>query len=84
MSFNIPTVPLGKNGPKIPQQGIGLMGLSFNGPTKSDEERLKFLDDVYATGERFWDSADFYGDSEDLLGKWFKKSGKRDEIFLGE
>lgn len=23
-----------------------------------------------------------YGDSEDLLGKWFKRTGKRDEIFL--
>ena len=23
-----------------------------------------------------------YQDSEDLLGKWFKRTGKRDEIFL--
>jgi aryl-alcohol dehydrogenase-like predicted oxidoreductase len=23
-----------------------------------------------------------YGDSEELLGKWFKRTGKRDEIFL--
>lgn len=23
-----------------------------------------------------------YADSEDLLGKWFKRTGKRDEIFL--
>jgi aryl-alcohol dehydrogenase-like predicted oxidoreductase len=23
-----------------------------------------------------------YGDSEELLGKWFKKTGKRDQIFL--
>lgn len=23
-----------------------------------------------------------YGDSEDLLGKWFKRTGKRDEVFL--
>ena len=26
--------------------------------------------------------ADIYGDSEELLGKWFAKTGKRDEIFL--
>ena len=26
--------------------------------------------------------ADIYGDSEDLLGKWFARTGKRDEIFL--
>lgn len=23
-----------------------------------------------------------YGDSEDLVGKWFARTGKRDEIFL--
>lgn len=23
-----------------------------------------------------------YGDSEELLGKWFKRTGKRDQIFL--
>ena len=27
-----------------------------------DEERLKFLDHVYESGERFWDSADMYMD----------------------
>jgi aryl-alcohol dehydrogenase-like predicted oxidoreductase len=26
--------------------------------------------------------ADIYGDSEELLGKWFKRTGKRNEIFL--
>jgi aryl-alcohol dehydrogenase-like predicted oxidoreductase len=31
---------------------------------------------------RSGDSADVYGESEDLLGKWFKRTGKRDEIFL--
>ena len=24
----------------------------------------------------------FYGDNEELLAKWFKKTGKRDQIFL--
>lgn len=33
-------------------------------------------------GETFWDSADLYMDNEDLIGKWFKRTGKRDEIFL--
>lgn len=27
-------------------------------------------------------SSSLYGDNEDLLGKWFKRTGKRDEIFL--
>ena len=27
-------------------------------------------------------SLDIYGDNEDLIGKWFKRTGKRNEIFL--
>ncbi len=66
----LPTRPLGKDGPQVTALGIGFMGLSaFYGSTASDEERLKFLDHVYASGQRFWDTADMYGDSEDLLGK---------------
>jgi Aldo/keto reductase family len=46
-------------------------GLSaFYGATAPDEERMKFLDHVYKSGQRFWDSADIYGDNEDLLGKY--------------
>ena len=41
------------------------------------------LDAVWNSGERFWDSADIYMDSEDLLSQWFKKNpGKREQIFL--
>lgn len=59
------------------------MGLSaFYGKPESDEERFKILDRAYEMGERFWDSADIYQDSEDLIGKWFKRTGKRDDIFL--
>lgn len=28
------------------------------------------------------DSADIYADNEDLLGAWFKRTGRRDEVFL--
>ena len=41
---------------------------SFYGKPKPDEERFKILDQCYNAGELFWDSADMYGDSEDLLG----------------
>ena len=59
------------------------MGLSgFYGATDSDEDRFKLLDAAYAMGETFWDSADVYMDSEDLIGKWFQRTGKRDDIFL--
>ncbi|KAL1890301.1 hypothetical protein Sste5346_008303 [Sporothrix stenoceras] len=78
------TRQLGPNGPEVTSIGIGLMGLSvFYGALPSDEERFAFLDHVYESGNRFWDTADMYGDSEDLLGKWFKQHpGRREEIFL--
>lgn len=69
-AVKLPTVPLGKIGSQVTRLGFGMMGLSaFYGAVKSDEERLQLLDEVYAAGELFWDSADVYGDSEDLIGK---------------
>jgi aryl-alcohol dehydrogenase-like predicted oxidoreductase len=49
----------------------------------NDEERLKVLDRAWELGCVNWDSADMYGDSEDLLGKWFKlHPERRGDIFL--
>jgi aryl-alcohol dehydrogenase-like predicted oxidoreductase len=63
--------------------GFGAMGISaFYGAVESDEERFKVLDAAYDNGCKFWDTADVYNDSEDLLGKWFKRTGKRNDIFL--
>ncbi|KAI0072149.1 Aldo/keto reductase [Panus rudis PR-1116 ss-1] len=81
MSSRLPTRRIGDT--PVPAIGYGAMGIAaFYGPVKPDEERLKFLDELYALGGTFWDTADVYGDSEDLIGKWFKKTGKRDDIFL--
>ncbi|RMZ81110.1 hypothetical protein DV738_g2433, partial [Chaetothyriales sp. CBS 135597] len=82
--IRLPTRKLGKNGPEITSIGYGFMGLSaFYGKVGNDEERLALIDHIYASGERNWDTADMYGDSEDLLGKWFKQNpGKREQIFL--
>ncbi|KAL9063670.1 MAG: hypothetical protein Q9161_009348 [Pseudevernia consocians] len=83
MAPSLPTRQLGKNGPQVTALGFGAMGLSaFYGKPESDEDRFKILDKAYEMGERFWDSADVYMDSEDLIGKWFKRTGKRDDIFL--
>ncbi|KAJ9652047.1 hypothetical protein H2198_008709 [Neophaeococcomyces mojaviensis] len=81
---SFPTKKLGKNGPQVTQMGFGLMGLSaFYGKPKPDEERYAMLDHVYNSGELFWDSADMYQDSEDLIGRWFKRNpGAREKIFL--
>jgi aryl-alcohol dehydrogenase-like predicted oxidoreductase len=79
----IPKRQLGENGPLIPRLGFGAMGISaFYGKPDPDSERFTVLDKCLELGETFWDSADIYQDSEDLIGKWFKRTGKRDEIFL--
>ena len=73
---SIPTRRLGKNGPQVAALGFGAMGLSlsaFYGTPISDEERFKVLDRAIELGSTFIDSADIYGDNEDLLGKYFKK-----------
>lgn len=82
--MSLPTAPLGKNGPEVVRLGFGMMGLSaFYGATKSDEERLVLLDQAFAMGATNWDTADIYGDSEDLLKKWFDANpDKREKIFL--
>ena len=45
----------------------------FYGTPASDEERFKVFDRVIQLGSTYIDTADMYGDSEDLLGKYFKK-----------
>ncbi|OSD08538.1 Aldo/keto reductase [Trametes coccinea BRFM310] len=63
--------------------GYGMMGLSSAyGDKLPDEDRFKLLDTLYELGCTNWDTADIYFDSEDLLGKWFQRTGKRGEIFL--
>ncbi|RFU29711.1 hypothetical protein B7463_g6640, partial [Scytalidium lignicola] len=83
MAPRLQTRQLGRNGLSVTALGFGTMGLSaYCFPAAPGEERLQFLDYVYNSGSHGWDTADVYGDSEVLLGKWFAKSGKRSEIFL--
>ena len=49
-----------------------------------DPERLAFLDEVYNGGCLNWDTAEGYADSEELIGKWFARSGKRNEVGISE
>jgi aryl-alcohol dehydrogenase-like predicted oxidoreductase len=54
------------------------------GPRGSDEERMALLDRAHELGEWFWDTADVYFDSADLVGKWIRKNPqKAKDIFLG-
>ncbi|KAL7786430.1 NADP-dependent oxidoreductase domain-containing protein [Trichoderma afarasin] len=75
---------LGKDGPLIPAIGFGTMGMSIAyGPAASDAERLELLDRAWALGCTNWDTADVYGDSEDIIGKWFAlHPERRKDIFL--
>ncbi|KAK7740951.1 hypothetical protein SLS53_005014 [Cytospora paraplurivora] len=84
MPPQLPTHKLGKHGPDVSALGFGMMGLSrFYGTAKPTEERLALLDHVYESGVLLWDTADMYGDSEDLIGEWFRRNpGKRENIFL--
>lgn len=83
MPAQLPTRKLGKNGPEVTALGLGLMGISaFYGAPQPDSERFAVLDRAYELGQTNWDSADIYADSEELVGKWFARTGKRDEIFI--
>lgn len=83
MAPQVSTRKLGKNGPHVPAIGLGLMGIgAFYGAVGSDEKRFEVLDRAHELGQTFWDTADMYMDSETLIGKWFKRTGKRNDIFL--
>lgn len=48
----------------------------------SDQERFEVLDRAHQLGCVYWDSAQMYGDSEELLGKWFVRTGKRKDVLI--
>ncbi|KAI0320335.1 Aldo/keto reductase [Amylostereum chailletii] len=69
----------------VPSIGFGAMSVSgsfYGGAVESDEERYKLLDAAYESGCTHWDTANMYNDSEELIGKWFKRTGNRNKIFL--
>jgi len=81
--MSIPTRRLGRGGPQVSAVGFGGMSLGgAYGQKDTEEDKLALLDHAHAIGERFWDTADIYAESEDVIGKWFKRSGKRDDIFI--
>ena len=50
----------------------------------NDEESLKVLTRAADLGVTHFDTSNVYGPhkNEELIGRWFKESGRRDEIFL--
>ncbi|KZT55558.1 Aldo/keto reductase [Calocera cornea HHB12733] len=83
----MPTMPTRKIGDAdVSAIGFGAMGIGgvMFGPTgMTMDERLAVLDRAYELGCTFWDTANIYGDSEALMGEWFKRNPtKRADIFL--
>jgi aryl-alcohol dehydrogenase-like predicted oxidoreductase len=83
---------LGKCGVKVSPLCLGTMTFgeadenSFMHKIGADEETsFQIMDRALAAGVNFFDTADVYGQdglSERIVGKWFDKSGKRDEVVL--
>ncbi|KAF7157642.1 hypothetical protein CNMCM5623_002016 [Aspergillus felis] len=81
--MSLPLRTLGRDGPPVSAIGLGFGSIGgFYGPAGTIDERVALLEHAHAKGLRFWDMADIYGDSEDLVGEWIKRSGKRNDIFL--
>ncbi|KAJ5895314.1 NADP-dependent oxidoreductase domain-containing protein [Penicillium taxi] len=81
--MSAPLRTLGRNGPQVPAIGLGLMSIGgIYGSAGAQEDNIALLDHAHSTGQRFWDTADMYLDSEDIVGEWIKKSGNRGDIFL--
>ncbi|MET9292579.1 aldo/keto reductase [Streptomyces sp. NPDC003077] len=78
----LPTVELGRGGPRVSVQGLGCMGMSFAyGPTDADEARAT-LERALELGVTFFDTADMYGmgENEEFLAPFVQ--AHRDEVVL--
>ena len=80
---------------KLGRSGLQVSPLAFGGNvfgwTADEETSFQLLDRFVAEGFNFIDTADMYsrwaegnegGESETIIGKWLKKSGKRDKVII--
>ncbi|PCH34484.1 Aldo/keto reductase [Wolfiporia cocos MD-104 SS10] len=79
---NYPTRQIGANGPYVSALGFGAMGMGAWYGKTDEVEAYKTLTYAADRGVTFWDTADVYGTSEEMIGKWFTETGRREEIFL--
>jgi aryl-alcohol dehydrogenase-like predicted oxidoreductase len=83
------TVELGRTGEQVSQLALGCM---LMGTATDEASSFTMLDRYVDAGGNFLDTANCYawwpgrqytgGESESLLGRWFARSGRRDEVFL--
>ncbi|KAJ7153538.1 Aldo/keto reductase [Mycena crocata] len=83
-SKQFPTRQLGArvNGPTVSTLGFGTMGIGAYYGQTDKSEAFKTLSRAADLGISFWDTADIYGNTEEVLGEWFAQTGRRSEIFL--
>ncbi|SDT81195.1 aldo/keto reductase [Actinoplanes derwentensis] len=85
----IGTIELGRTGEQVSSLALGAMQM---GHATAEPEAIRILDRYRELGGSFVDTADCYewwqrpgsrgGESEELLGRWMRDRGNRDEIFL--
>ncbi|PKX89203.1 aldo/keto reductase [Aspergillus novofumigatus IBT 16806] len=81
--MSLPLRTLGRDGPSVSAIGLGFGSIGgFYGPAGTLDEKVALLEHAHAAGLRFWDMADIYGGSEDVVREWIKRSGKRNDVFL--
>jgi aryl-alcohol dehydrogenase-like predicted oxidoreductase len=83
------TVALGNTTQQVSRLALGIMGL---GSLTDDETSFALLDRYAADGGGFIDTADCYawwwargtegGQSEEVLGRWLARTGRRDQTFI--
>ncbi|MEV6925345.1 aldo/keto reductase [Dactylosporangium sp. NPDC051485] len=83
------TIPLGRTGEQVSALALGCM---LMGTSTDEATSVAMLDRYLDAGGTFLDTADCYawwpapgatgGESEALLGRWFARTGRRDEVFL--
>ncbi len=83
------TIELGTTGEQVSRIALGAMPM---GTIADEETSVALLDRFVADGGTFIDTADCYswwwakgtegGQSEELLGRWFTRTGNRDRVFL--
>jgi aryl-alcohol dehydrogenase-like predicted oxidoreductase len=88
-SVGVKTVELGRTGEQVSQLALGCM---LMGTTTDEDSAVTMLDRYLEAGGTFLDTADCYawwnapdtsgGQSEELLGRWLARGGRRDRVFL--
>lgn len=76
---------LGRSGVKVSKLCLGTMNF---GPYTEEKDAHKIMDKAIESGINFFDTANVYGwekgkgVTEEIIGRWLKKSGNRDKIVL--